>query len=512
MEELTIERLTAAGEQVYSHAGRAAELERYGLPSGSTFSHATMLRIAEDLDADFVIYGKYAFKGTALTVEMRILSMNPLSLRPPVQESGPVESLMDLHTRLLWRTLSFRDGRYALSLADFTKRQRPLRLDAFEQYSRGLQAADADAKLRQLHEAARLEPDWPDANFALGEAYFAKKDYNAALAWFFKVPKTYDRYPEALFFSGVCRLQLNQPDHAEEDFHNLQDALKTSSASGADLPEVLNDLAIAQARQGKVAAAQASLKRAAEMAPGEDDYSFNRGLLALQSNDAAAADYFRDAAEREPDSAEDRALLILSLEKAEKTGEADQEREAAKEAFGPNGLPPIQLDGKGETLARLTRIKTELDLSGFRAEPADAPASTASAAVASDTPAARIRRARKELSAGNMDAAEKEFRAALAAEPSSAAAHRGLGEIERHQGKMDDAVKELQASLAARDSAEVRTMLAKIYLEQKKMDLARTEAEKALKLAPNYAEAKQLLDHLQNSKAAVKKPGGGGGL
>jgi tetratricopeptide (TPR) repeat protein/TolB-like protein len=511
LEELTIERLTAAGEQVYSHAGRAAELERYGLPGGSTFSRATMLRVAEDLDADYVIYGKYAVKGaTNLLLEMRILSMNPLALRPPVQESGLVDSLMDLHTRLLWRTLSSRDGHYGLNLADFTKRQRPLRLDAFEQYSRGLQASDPDAKLRQLHEATRLEPDWPDANFALGEAYFAKKDYNAALAWFFKVPKTYERYPEALFFSGVCRLQLNQPDHAEEDFHNLQEALKASSA-GADLPEVLNDLAIAQARQGKVAAAQASLKRATEMAPGEDDYSFNRGLLALQSDDAAgAANYFRDAAEREPDSAEDRALLILSLEKAEKTGEADQEREAAKEAFGPNGLPAIQLDGKSETLARLTRIKTELDLSGLRAEPGDAPASTASAAGASDAPVARIRRGRQELSAGNMDAAEKEFRAALAAEPSNAAAHRGLGEIERHQGKMDAAVKELQASLASRDSAEVRTMLAKIYLEQKKTDLARAEAEKALKLAPNYAEAKQLLDHLQNSKAAAKKPGGGG--
>ena len=515
LEELTIERLTAAGEQVYSHAGRAAELERYGLPSGSTFSHATMLRIAEDLDADYVIYGKYAVKGTVLTLQMRILTMNPVALRPPIQESGPVDSLTDLHMHVLWRTLSSRDGRYALSLADFTKRQRKLRLDAFEQYSRGLQATDADAKLRQLHEAARLEPDWPDANFALGEAYFAKKDYNAALAWFFKVPKTYDRYAEALFYGGVCRLQLNQADHAEEQFHSLQEVLKSTAANGADAPEILNNLAIAQARQGKVATAQTNLRRAADLAPGEDDYSFNLGLLALQGGDAAAAaDQFRQAAEREPDSSEDRALLILSLEKAGKTGEADQEREAAKEAFGPTGLPPIRWDDasekRNETLARLTRIKTELDLSGLRAEPADAPANATSATAASDTPAARIRRGKQELSAGNMAAAEKEFRAALAAEPSNAAAHRGLGEIERHQGKMDDAVKELQASLAARDSAEVRTMLAKIYLEQKKTDMARAEAEKALKLAPNYAEAKQLLDHLQNSKVSAKKPGGGG--
>ena len=64
-------------------------------------------------------------------------------------------------------------------------------------------------------------------------------------------------------------------------------------------------------------------------------------------------------------------------------------------------------------------------------------------------------------------------------------------------------MKELQASLQSRDSAFVRTMLAKIYLDQKKVDLARTELERVLKLAPNYTEAKVLLDHLQNSK-----PGG----
>jgi tetratricopeptide (TPR) repeat protein len=513
LEELTIQRLTAAGEQVFSHAGRASELERYGLPISSTFSHATMLRVAEDLDADYVIYGRYAAKGTVLTVEMRTLSVNPAGLRPAVRESGPLDSLMELHTRLLWRALAPKDGHYQLSLAEFTKRQRRLRLDAFEQYARGIQATDGDTKLKQLHEAERLEPDWPDPDFALGEAYYARKDYNSALAWFFKVPKTHDRYPEALFFGGVCRLQLNQADRAEEEFHALQETLRSAGSYGGDLPEILNNLAIAQARQGKVAAAQTTLRRAAELAPGEDDYSFNQGLLALQSDDAgAAADYFREAAEREPDGGEDRALLILSLEKAGKNSEADQEREAAKEAFGPNGLPVIQLAEKSETLSRLTRIKMELDVSGLRSEmeTAEAPANAASTAGAGDTPAAHIRRGRQELSAGNVQAAEKEFRAALAAEPASAAAHRGLGEISRHQGRMDDAVKELQASLATRDSAEVRTMLAKIYLEQKKPDQARAEAEKAVKLAPNYAEAKQLLEHLQNSKAAAKKPGGGG--
>src|ERR1700756_3743733 len=50
LEELTIQRLSAAGEQVYSHAGRLVELERNGLSRSSKLSRATMLHVGEDLD------------------------------------------------------------------------------------------------------------------------------------------------------------------------------------------------------------------------------------------------------------------------------------------------------------------------------------------------------------------------------------------------------------------------------------------------------------------------------
>ena len=512
LEELTIQRLSGAGEQVYSHAGRLAELERYGLLHASKLSRATMLHIGEDLDADYVVYGRFSANGTSLTVESRILKVSPARLLPPVRETGTLDSLMDLHARLLWRMLSANDRHYKLSLADFTKRQRPLRLDAFEHYIRGLLAAEDDARLRELREAARLEPEWPEPDFALGEVYFTRRDCDSALSWFARVPKTHDRYAEAVFATGVCRLLQNQPDHAEEVFLSLQEALRNNMIAGGDLPEILNDLAIARTRQGKTAAAQTDLRRAAELDPDEDDYPFNLGLLALQTNDApAAAGYFRDAAEREPDNPEDRAMLILALEKAGKKDEADQERESANETFGPNGLPAIHLDAKNEALAKMNRLKMELDVTALRAEieSPESPAATAAVDVADDAPLNHIRRGRQELSAGHTDVAEKEFRAVLAADPGSPAAHNGLAEIDRRQGKRDDAVKELQASLATRDSAVVRTTLAKIYLEQKKPDLARAEIEKALKLAPNYAEAKQLLEHLQNSKPSDKKPAGG---
>jgi tetratricopeptide (TPR) repeat protein len=507
LEELTIQRLSAAGQQVYSHTGRTGELDRSGLPPTARLSRASMLRIAQNMDADYVVFGRFTSDGQSLMVESQILRVSPTRLLPAIRETGRLDSLMDLHLKMLWRLLSANDHAYPRSLEEFSKAQRPLRLDAFEHYVRGLLASEDDPRLRELREAARLDPDWPDPDFAIGDAYYARRDCDSALIWFAKVPKTHDRYVEAIFATGVCRLLMNQPDKAEEVFVSLQEALRTNLVSGADLPEILNNLALARERQNKTPAAVADLRRAAELDPDEDDYPFNLGLLALGSNDyAAAADYFREASGREPDKAENRALLILSLEKAGKKTEADQERDTAAETFGPDALPVVRLDAKSDAkkdaLVRLERVRTEMDTTALRLEIVSAgdSANAAAPTAMANTPAAHIRRGRQELSAGRVDAAENEFRSALVADVGNASAHNGLAEVYRRRGKLDDSAKELQASLEIRDSAMVRTTLARIYLEQKKPELARAEVERALKLAPKYADAKQLLDHLQKAK------------
>jgi len=510
LEELTIQGLSSAGQQVYSHSGRTAEMERNGLPLSAKVSRASMLRIAQDLDADFVIFGSFTSDGKTLSVEARLLRTDPLTLLPAVRESGPLDTMMELQAKCVWRLLSANNRDYRLTLADFAKAQRRLRLDAFEHYIRGLSASEDDAKLRELREAVRLEPAWPDPYFELGETYFSRRDCTSALSFFSHVPAGHARFSEAEFATGVCRLQMNQPERAEEVFAGLQKSLSTKpngdlqgGASVADVPEILNNLAIARARQGKTAAAQADLRRAVELDPEEDDYPFNSGLLALETGDyAGAAANFREAAERRPENAEDRAVLVQALEKSGKKAEADEERESAKESLGPNAVSAVRLEPKSELVSRLGRVRTELDTAALRLEVASA--ATAAGAdtlvYGTDTSAAHVRKARQELAAGRLDAAETDFRGVLKAEPGNAAAHRGLAEILHHRGKLDGAAGEFQASLQARDSAVVRTMLARVYLEQKKPDLARAEAQRALKLAPNYTEAKQLLEHLQTSK------------
>src|SRR5215472_4523977 len=504
LEELTIQKLSAAGLQVYSHDSRLDEMDRDGFPANPKLSRATMLHIAQEMDADFVIFGNFGSDGNALTVNARVLRVNPVALLPTAQETGPMNGLMDLHTRLMWRLLSTTDRAFPLSLNEFSKLQRPLELGAFEHYIRGLLANDDEARIRDLREAARLEPDWPEPAFALGEVYFARNDCSSALTWFARVPPTHERSVEAIFDSGVCDLRLNLPEKAERVFSALQESVKQGAASGAELPEVLNNLALARVRQGNADQALTPLGRARDLDPDEDDYPFNLGLLALQGKDyAMAANHFRDAMEREPDNPEDRAFLIYSLEKAGEKIEAGEERGTALEALGPNGLPALKIDAKPDALVKYQRISNELDTSilhlamagsGTPSGPPAQPATPADAAVL------HIRQGRQELSTGRLDSAEKEFRTALLSDPNNAFAHRELADIYRRRGKLDDAVKELQISLAARDSAAVRVTLARIYLEQKKPDLARAEVEKAVKIAPNYTEAQQLLEHLQNTK------------
>lgn len=510
LEELTIQALSAGGQQVYSHAGRTAEMERNGLPFSAKLSRASMLRVAQDLDADFVVFGSFTSDGKTLTIDSRVLRADPLGLLPSVRETGSLDSVIEMQSRVAWRLLSGTDKSYRATLAEFSKAQRPLRLDAFEHYIRGLLANEDEPRLRELREASRLEPSWPDPYFALAETYFTRNDCATALSFLAHVPPAHDRYVEALFSTGVCRLQMNQPERAEEVFTSLEAALSGAAkneaqagTSGTEVPEILNNLAVARARQGKTAAALADLRRATDLDPDEDDYPFNLGLLAQQTGDfAAASAAFREASERKPDNPEDRAMLVQSLEKVGKKVEADQERESAKEALGPNALQSVRVDAKPDASFRLARIRAELDTAALRLEIAASvsAANSTAASGSADTSASRIRRGRQELAAGRLDSAEKEFRGVLRDEPANAAAHRGLAEVNHRRGKLDDAVKELQASLVARDSAQVRTMLARIYLEQKKTDLARTEVQRALQLAPNYPEAKQLLEHLQSSK------------
>ncbi len=84
--DLTIERLGGEGQFVFPREERLAALDRLGLPASTRYTRATMLKVAEEIDADYVVFGQYELNGRTLTVAARLLripipSTSAISLR-----------------------------------------------------------------------------------------------------------------------------------------------------------------------------------------------------------------------------------------------------------------------------------------------------------------------------------------------------------------------------------------------------------------------------------------------
>lgn len=351
--QLTAERLSGPGRTTLSREDWVAALERLGLPAGIQPSRATMLRVAEELEADFVLFGRYRSDGATLHITAQALRRDPARLSPAFEASGPLASLMDTHAPLAAALLGFVLEAEPPPAAALPR----LRLDAFESYVRGLLAADPAQKLRLLREATRSEPNWMLPVVALGRAYFAAQDCENALIWLSRVPPAHDRGYEAGFLSGVCHLLRNDLARAESTFL----ALRELAPDDLPPPALLNNLGVVRARAGRWAEAAALWSEASEAELDEPDYWFNRALgLVLTGDPAAAVGPLNDVLARRPADRTARALLVFALERSGRAAEAASEREAAGE--------PLPALTEAE-LGRLARVQPRLGAAALRREP-----------------------------------------------------------------------------------------------------------------------------------------------
>ncbi|HEX2712169.1 MAG TPA: tetratricopeptide repeat protein [Candidatus Acidoferrales bacterium] len=503
--ELTIERLFGQGPFFYPREERLAALDHLGLPTSTHFSRATMLKIADDIDADYIVFGQYTVDGKALRIGARVLRIGPADLSPPMEESGPLEDLMSTHARLAWRVLVAVGPTLAGTGSDpgreFAAKLARLRLDAFEYYIRGILSADDDERLRQLREAARIEPAWDAPAFAAGETYFARRDCAAALLWLSRIPPANARGTEASFDAGVCHLLRNDPARAEAALASLLERRQ-------NLPEALNNLAVAHERLGKPREAATELERATQLDPEEGEYWFNLGLASLRASDpTAAVRAFREGLRRRPDDAEAHGLLVAALEQSGRSSEAAMERQQS----GRGALPLASR----QAMAKLGRIKMRLDPASLHPFGEPGGQAAAEGGAKSGEPLLHrmqhrelhMQRGQQYLTAGKLYDAQREFSEAIILAPMhSPAAHQGLAEVFRRQGRSDDAIREMRAALASRDLPATRTALAQLLLELNRTSEAREELRAALKLDPGYTPARQLLERLETRKPPGESP------
>ena len=367
LSELTLERLEDKEVNVLSREDRQATLEKMGLPDSARFSHATIIKIATEADADVVVYGRFQSDGKTATLEARLLHLSPPSLSPPLRETSSMQDLLRAHARLTWQILCSLDKKLCppqganRDESSFSDPPPSLRLDALENFVRGLTGAQDEERLRLLRESARLEPVWDRPAFALGQIYFKKRDCESALVWYSRVPPNRRDGPEASFATGVCHLARFDPGRAEAAFSGLLERTRKTGEKDSlpEMPEMHNNLGVARLRLGKWNEAGVEFERASALDPEEADYWINIAIAKLVGKQAASAVVPLERARKvDPDDKGARALLIATLESLGRNPEAAAIRAEGTETGDKTPQPNLQ---DGNALARLARVSRNLD-------------------------------------------------------------------------------------------------------------------------------------------------------
>lgn len=272
---------------------------------------ATVIKIAEVLGAAQVIYGRFELTPGAskslgtLQVKAQLLDLNQLRSGPEISVLGAMEDLAAVQTHLAWRVLQQAIPQQAPSEEEFRRGRRPVRVDALENYVRGLLAATEEQKHRFFTQAARLDPGFSSPCFELGMIHWEKENYGAASEWLAKVSPADPHFREATFYRGLSRFYLADYASAQAAFEQV--------AREVPLNEVFNNLGAVQSLQN-LPEALANFRKALEGDGNDPDYHFNLGIALWKRGDfQAAAQSFRATLERDPEDEEATLLLGMCL-------------------------------------------------------------------------------------------------------------------------------------------------------------------------------------------------------
>lgn len=473
--EVLGQRFSTPGLYVISRDDRNYAFDRMGIPLNVRPSRATLYRIAEQMDADFVVLGSYNFDGQTFTSNAQVLDMKRLRLSAPVESAGPLLNLISIENSLAFELLKTMRPQQSVSKADFMAQAQPVRLDAFENYIRGLIATDRGDKVRRLKEAVRLNPQYTLAMLQLGRTYYKEHDYETAAQWLSKIPASDESASEANFLLGLSYYYLGVLDKSETAFR--------ATADRVPLTEVVNDVGVAIFRRGNKGATPFFEK--AELAdPSDTDYAFNYSLSLWKDGDTTnAVRILRDSVQRHPTDVEAKQLLD-SIVSGASLGLGRGKSQAAQAAS--NFVPRIKKNYDETSYRQLAlELQNVIEQSASKSDP-------------KRHAALLVEQGQQLFGTGMTADAEKDFREAVMQDPTNAEAHAGLAKVAESRGDDAAARSEAGAALQLQPSAEAYLVLARAEAKANNLTKAIQRVDQALWLEPNNADALALKHDLQS--------------
>jgi Tfp pilus assembly protein PilF/TolB-like protein len=489
-------RLPQPDNYVLDRDERNAAYTQLGMPVDAPLTLASEFKVAQTLGVDWAILGDFNVTDNRLVAHAQLFNVKLLRLSQPLEVSGDLTELVDLQTRLAWRLLATHDPDFTVgNEEDFLRRFHDIRLDAFENYIRGLVASDNASRLHFFTESERLDPSDHRAAFALGRFYFEQKDYANSAKWLGKIEESDSDYNESLFLSAVDEFFLGREQVAEKEFETLVKVLP--------LDEVANNLGVLEARRGHYPEALANFERACQSDPSDADFCFNRGVaLWYEKRYPAAADSLQAAVRANPDDSEAHTLLAVVFGKLGDTPAERKEldwlveHEVGRAADQPEDVLP------------LPRLKKNYDGRAFRLLEL-AMHNALEARLANAPPQehidAHLALGKKFLAENRFGEAEHELAEVVSLSPDDAQVHLLLAQALQAEGKHQEAEGELQTSLKLKDTAEAHLSLAHVYLSLNQPELARSQGQAALNLDPGNPQAEQFMQQIPAGAPAARK-------
>jgi len=457
-------RFASAGFQPTSRADRMYALDHLGLPQGFQPSRASALKLAQTLDADSIVVGSYTTDGSGIVAEATLVDVPGLRMLPEVTAHGEMKVMIAVFGELAWKLTKQLDPRFNVAEETFAAAGKNIRLDAFEQYIRGITEPDQAERLTHLENAVKLSPDFGPAWMALGREDYNGQQYQEAADAFAKVDHNGPDGLEADFYRGLSLMFLGDYAHAEQAFAEVARVLP--------LAEVINNEGVAESRHGKDGISL--FIQAAATDPNSADYHFNLAVSLKREGNVAGA--------------------LNELAQCLKLRPSDNEAQALNDAW--KGKPGADgTNGANSSAEPLERIVRTFDETAFRQAAAmldEVNAGRLAALTPHDQARTLCTQAKGFLDRGLLLEAERLYRDAAAADGTSPLAHAGLAEVSERGGDADGARKEAQEALALGPSADAYLVLAQLDFTAGSLDTANTEADDALKLEPANRAAQDL--------------------
>jgi tetratricopeptide (TPR) repeat protein len=469
--DLLSNRFASAGFAPMTRADRMYALDHLGLPQSFQPSRASSLKLAQTLDADSIVVGSYSTDGTQIVAEAQVVDVPHLRMSAAVTTRGEMRDMISVFDSLAWKLTRQLDPSFSGSEETFIAEGRSLRLDAYEQYIRGITEPDQAERLRHLQQAVKLSPDFSAAWMALGREDYQDQQYDQAAQAFAKVDGDGPDGLAAGFYRGLSLLFSGDYPHAEQAFAQVARILP--------LAEVLNNQGVAVSRQGHDGTAL--FVQAASVDPNVADYHFNLAVSLKRHGKTDAA--LNELAQ---------CLKLRSSDSEAQALQADWKAPATAQAAA--GADPAA------TPDPLERIVRTFDAVAFRqaSQMLDQMNETRLAALTPRERALKLSsQARSYLDRGLLLEAERLYQSAIAADGQVAEAHVGLAMVRERAGNAEDARKEAHAALEVAPSPDAYLVLCRLDLADNRLSEARDDAGNALKLDASSQAAQELMRQVQ---------------